>query len=168
MPESHEFIHYLLIVIGGAIAGFLNVLTGGGALISLPLLMGVGLPSTWANGTNRVVVIMQDVAALFKFAKNKKIPFRIALILGIATALGTLIGSFGAVHLNKHFLNYVIFCIIILVIIYVIFQPKKKTQDIPTTTKAVCAENKINFLTLLIFFLISAYAGFIQAGAAFL
>ena len=113
MPESHEFIHYLLIVIGGAIAGFLNVLTGGGALISLPLLMGVGLPSTWANGTNRVVVIMQDIAALFKFAKNKKIPFRIALILGIATALGTLIGSFGAVHLNKNFLNYVIFCIII-------------------------------------------------------
>ena len=43
----------------GVIAGFLNVMAGGGSLITLPMLIFLGLPAATANGTNRVAILMQ-------------------------------------------------------------------------------------------------------------
>ncbi len=46
-----SFIAILAVGIG---AGFINVMAGGGSLLTLPMLIFFGLPSAVANGTNRI------------------------------------------------------------------------------------------------------------------
>ena len=55
-----------LLSIGG-IAGFINVLSAGGSMLTLPLLMFLGLPPQVANGTNRVAITLQSVMAVSSF-----------------------------------------------------------------------------------------------------
>ena len=55
----------LLVVSAGA--GIVNTLAGGGSLVTLPLLVLMGLPGTIANGTNRVGILVQSLAAAWRF-----------------------------------------------------------------------------------------------------
>ena len=53
----------IVLSLAGCIAGFLNVMAGGGSLLTLPLLIFMGLPSAVANGTNRVAhEVMRQVS----------------------------------------------------------------------------------------------------------
>ena len=44
----------------GLVAGILNVLAGGGSLLTLPVLIFMGLPAATANGTNRIAIFCQN------------------------------------------------------------------------------------------------------------
>ncbi|HDG61965.1 MAG TPA: sulfite exporter TauE/SafE family protein, partial [Thermotoga sp.] len=44
---------FILVFFAGAIAGFLNVVAGGGSMITLPMLTTLGMGIDVANGTNR-------------------------------------------------------------------------------------------------------------------
>jgi len=61
---------YLLLFAAGALAGTLNVLAGGGSFITLPLLIFLGLPSTVANGTNRIAILVQNAGAVWNFNRH--------------------------------------------------------------------------------------------------
>ena len=54
----------------GVLAGFLNVLAGGGSLLTLPLLIFFGLPAATANGTNRVAIFCQNIFAITGFTSS--------------------------------------------------------------------------------------------------
>ena len=58
-----EWYAYPLLVLVGFIVGFINTVAGGGSLLSLPILIFLGLPSTLANGTNRVAIVFQTAIA---------------------------------------------------------------------------------------------------------
>ncbi len=51
----------VLFVSAGGIAGFVNTLAGGGSLLTIPALIFLGIPSTMANATNRVAVLLQSL-----------------------------------------------------------------------------------------------------------
>ena len=57
----------LLLFLVGLIAGTLNVIAGGGSLLSLPVMIFLGLPPTVANGTNRVAILLQNIGASWSF-----------------------------------------------------------------------------------------------------
>ena len=67
-----EWYEYLLLILGGGIAGIINTLAGNGSLITLSLLMFFGLPSTIANGTNRIGILFQSIIAIQAFAKSER------------------------------------------------------------------------------------------------
>ena len=46
----------------GTVAGILNVLAGGGSLLSVPMMLFLGVPGPVANGTNRISIIAQTAA----------------------------------------------------------------------------------------------------------
>ena len=48
----------------GLVAGILNVLAGGGSLLTLPVLIFIGLPAATANGTNRIAIFCQNIFAI--------------------------------------------------------------------------------------------------------
>ncbi len=68
--ESMPLYIYPLIVAAGFAAGFINTLAGSGSLVTLPLLIFAGLPSTVANGTNRVAILLQNVVGTRQFQKQ--------------------------------------------------------------------------------------------------
>ncbi|MGL5682941.1 MAG: sulfite exporter TauE/SafE family protein [Marinifilaceae bacterium] len=160
MEATHEIWRYLLLLFVGAVSGFINVIGGGGSMVILPVLMGLGMPATIANGTNRVSIFCQDIAATIKFIKAKKLPLRTSLLLSIPTVVGAAAGAMFASKMTQTILNYVILIILISMIIYILFKP-------PTTKcTAPCKEQpRIGILTYILFFIVGVYAGFIQVGA---
>ena len=57
MDILDESIKYFLLFLVGAFSGFINVIAGGGSMVTLPLLMGFGMPAPIANGTNRISIL---------------------------------------------------------------------------------------------------------------
>ncbi len=51
----------------GVVSGALNVVAGGGSFTTLPVLIFLGLPAGEANGTTRVGVFAQNLAAVWGF-----------------------------------------------------------------------------------------------------
>ena len=57
----------LLLVLAGTFAGFVNTIAGGGSLVVVPLLIFMGLPSSEANGSNRVAILIQTFFSVVGF-----------------------------------------------------------------------------------------------------
>ena len=78
-----------LLVGVGLIAGILNILAGGGSLLTLPVLIFIGLPSATANGTNRVAIFFQNIFAMAGFRRRGVFPVKLALICMVPALVGT-------------------------------------------------------------------------------
>lgn len=60
MEESDlSFFMLVLATLLGGVTGFLNVVAGGGSLLSLPFLIFLGLDASSANATNRVGILLR-------------------------------------------------------------------------------------------------------------
>ena len=62
-------VNALVLFAVGLVAGTLNVIAGGGSLLTLPVMIFLGLPPTVANGTNRVAILVQNVGASWSFQR---------------------------------------------------------------------------------------------------
>jgi len=83
-----------LLVGGGLVAGVVNTLAGGGSLLTVPLLVLLGLPGGVANGTNRVGILLQCLAAAWRFRKEGVFEPRSVLQATAPVVLGSLVGAF--------------------------------------------------------------------------
>ncbi|MDE0283143.1 MAG: sulfite exporter TauE/SafE family protein, partial [Gammaproteobacteria bacterium] len=48
-----EIWQYAILFLIGIVVGFVNVMAGGGSLLTLPVMLFLGVPGPVANGTNR-------------------------------------------------------------------------------------------------------------------
>ena len=53
-----EFWQIGLLALVGIAAGWLNVIAGGGSLLTVPIMIFMGVPGVVANGTNRIAVLL--------------------------------------------------------------------------------------------------------------
>lgn len=68
-----EWYHYLIAVLGSALAGSINTLAGNGSAITLTILTELlGLPGNLANGTNRVGVFTQSASRRLRFLPQRQ------------------------------------------------------------------------------------------------
>lgn len=158
-----EEYHYLLLIAVGFAVGFINTVAGGGSLLSLPVLIFLGLPSSVANGTNRVAIVIQTAIATAGF-KSKGVstaPFNI--YLGISALIGAIIGSKIAVDINGETFNKILAIIMILVVLIIIFKPKMKLEEMQERLTG-----KYLWIGIITFFFFGIYGGFINAGLGFL
>jgi len=58
------------LIISGFLVGFINHSSRKRHIISFSLFMGLGLPANFANGTIRLGVVLQTLAATLYFKKN--------------------------------------------------------------------------------------------------
>lgn len=151
---------FTLIFVVGIITGFINVLGGGGSFLTLPLLIFLGLPSTVANGTNRIGILLQNISAIFKYRAGGHLPLKFAVIVTIPVVLGSILGAKLAVMLpDKSFTKYLAVFMFVMTLI-TLFNPAKKIRF---------TNNRVFWLaSFVIFFVIGVYGGFIQAGVGFL
>jgi len=89
-----------LLVLAGAAAGFLNVVAGGGSLLTVPLMIFLGVPETTANGTSRVGILVQSASALVAFRRSGKLDPSLVGKLIAPTLLGALAGAFLATRIS--------------------------------------------------------------------
>ena len=152
----------ILLLLGGIVAGFVNTVAGGGSVVTLPILIEVaGLPATVANGTNRVAILLQNIAGVRTFRKGGVLPARRVLPLIPPTIAGALAGAWSASQISPGAMKKVFAFVIVLVAVSVFVKPKKWLKD---REEDVLKEP----LRSLAFLGIGFYGGFVQAGVGFL
>jgi uncharacterized membrane protein YfcA len=157
-----EWYMYIIVVLAGVVSGFINTLAGSGSLITLPLLMFIGLPANVANGTNRIAILLQSLVGSAGFKKYRQLDLRTGLWLAVPTILGSVAGALFALELNDLMMKRAIGALLVVMFFLVLLKPEVWLKG-----KQINGDLKINVLTILIFFVIGLYGGFIQAGVGF-
>lgn len=149
-----------LVVIGG-ISGFINVLSAGGSMLTLPLLMFLGLPPQVANGTNRVGIVLQSVMAVGSFFRAGAHYVGLSLRLSIPAVIGSLIGAWLALQVSDVLFEAVLVTVMIAASVMMLLpQPRLDTR--PLTPE------RLTPAVYLAMFGIGLYGGFIQVGVGVL
>jgi len=156
---------FFLILLAGLTGGFLNTVAGGGSLITLPVLIFMGLPSSVANATNRVAIILQTIFAVSGFKSKGVSTFPYSLYLGISALFGATIGARLAVDIQNDLFNKILAVIMVLVIAVTVFNPLKTKQGADEYERM---GRKHQLLGVFVFFFVGIYGGFIQAGVGFI
>lgn len=154
-----DLLHYIFLVSIGFIAGIINTLAGGGSLLTLPLLIFMGLPPALANGTNRVGVFFQTLVGVAGFKSKGVVVVPHGLYFGLSAMVGALLGAWWAVDIKGETFNYILGFVMLIVLYFTLLKPKTHTYTIERL-------NGIHLQwSLLAFFLIGLFGGFIQVGA---
>uniref|UniRef100_UPI0040473ED5 sulfite exporter TauE/SafE family protein n=2 Tax=Roseivirga sp. TaxID=1964215 RepID=UPI0040473ED5 len=152
----------LILLVVGLVAGCLNTLAGGGSLLSLPVLIFLGLPPNVANATNRVAIVLQNIFAVRGFKSKGVSVYPFNLWLGISAFCGAIVGAFLAVDIDKEVFNRILAVVIVAVVVYMGINPLKNINKPENMGK------KATITSIIIFFFVGIYGGFIQAGVGYL
>ncbi|MFO7608804.1 MAG: sulfite exporter TauE/SafE family protein [Candidatus Krumholzibacteriia bacterium] len=156
-------LHVLLLFAVGVVAGVLNVLAGGGSLLTLPVLIFLGLPAAVANGTNRVAILAQSVVSVGAFRHSGMLPLRLALLCTAPALLGGALGASLAVGIDDLLFRRILAAVMLAVCVVMIADPTRRLRFDPARLGALRAAALV-----VSFFVIGVYGGFIQAGVGFL
>ena len=152
----------IILLICGVIAGFINTVAGGGSLLTLPILIFMGLPSNIANGTNRLAIFMQNIFSISGYKSRGVSDFKYSSWLSVSALIGSIIGAKIAININEDMFNKILSVVIIIVVLSIIYN--KKPFNI--NSENISIEKKI--ISVIMFFFIGIYGGFIHAGVGFL
>jgi len=159
-----EWTDALMLIGAGLFAGVVNTLAGGGSLLTLPVLIFLGLPSNEANASNRVALFIQNLFAVRGFKSKGVAVFPYSYWVGLSACLGAVLGSLIAVDIKDELFNRILAVVMIMVMVASIFKPALTSK----TEKDEPFSRKRNLQSIIIFFFIGIYGGFIQAGVGFL
>lgn len=147
----------------GVCSGFLNVLAGGGSLLTLPLLIFLGLPAAVANGTNRVAIVVQNLSAIRSFQHSGILSWRLALWCSIPAVIGACFGAQMAVTVDERLFRQLLAVVMLLMLFLTTFDPARRYRQ-----RMGEVNTPAGWPLLLGFFVIGIYGGFVQAGVGFL
>ena len=151
-----------LIFVMGFLSGFLNVIAGGGSLLTVPVMVFMGIPGPVANGTNRIGILTQNIAAVITFFRKGFSDFRLSLSLAVMTIPGSIAGAYLGAQLEGVWFNRVLAIIMIGVMLIMAFDKGSS----PAATVQISRKRKIIGHLLMIG--VGFYGGFIQVGVGFI
>lgn len=162
-----------LLVLAGTVAGVLNVLAGGGSLLTLPILIFAGLPGVTANGTNRVAILMQNLMAVWRFDRSGVMPWSLVSWAAVPATFGSVVGARLALLLDDQQFQRVLVWIMIGVTLWTLVRSGRKRSS--ASEAAVVEGSRGDALARVDrwalaggFFFVGIYGGFVQAGVGFL
>ncbi len=155
----NETLYYLILFSVGFIASIVNTLAGGGSLLTLPVLIFLGLPSNVANGTNRILILINSIVGTAGYKSKGVSTFPFNIYLGISALFGAIIGAEIAIEMKAEIFNRILSIVMIIFGLIIIL---KRNYDIETITERVTG--KYFWISIIAFFFIGIYGGFINAG----
>jgi uncharacterized membrane protein YfcA len=123
IPELPLWAFPVLFVIG-LFTGAVDAIAGGGGLITLPALLGFGLPAPVAMGTAKLQGVFGTGSATWSYARRGAVDVRECRLGFVLTALGALAGAFTLRRLDPQFLAAMIPWLLGAIVIYMIFRPQ--------------------------------------------
>jgi hypothetical protein len=102
-----------LLLGAGVIAGFMNVIAGGGSLLTMPVMRFIGMGGPTANGSNRVAILAQNIAATWGFLRKGYSELRLSLTLTACALPGTVLGAYLGTKLEGKWFDRVLAVVMI-------------------------------------------------------
>lgn len=181
MTADLELWHYLLLAGLGIVAGTLNVLAGGGSLLTLPVMVFLGMDGPVANGTNRVAILAQNLAAIGGFRARGFSDFRLSLTLALASLPGAVAGAWVGTLVRGEVFNRILGAILLGVLGWMVIEAhlnRRRKRRAATESKVAPSTEPVPAMApiprgRLVFghlclVGVGFYGGFIQAGVGFL
>lgn len=152
----------------GIFAGFLNVIAGGGSLLTLPAMVLMGIPGPVANGTNRVAILAQNITAVAGFRKKGFSDFKLSLTLALCALPGAVAGAYVGTMVRGVMFNRILAAIMILILLQTAWKSHSKSKAASTAMQANETGPPRMLLGHFCIVGVGFYGGFIQAGVGFL
>lgn len=95
----------LFLLLAGLLAGFVDAIAGGGGLITLPALLGVGLPPAEALATNKLQSTFGSASATWHYRRAGLVSWAKAWPGVVSTATGAVVGVWSVSHLDPEWLR---------------------------------------------------------------
>ncbi len=160
MIFGHEWYLYIVFFFIGALTSAINSVAGGGSSVSLPLMIFCGLPPTVANGTNRLGLLVGDLASAVHLFRQGLLNVKFFRMLIWPTLFGSLIGMFFLAKINDKFFQGVLS----VAICFVVIMSRVKRNFFGKPSKPA---TKISPLAFLGFSLVGIYGSVVQVGVGF-
>ncbi len=111
------------------VAGLIDSIAGGGGLITVPVLMGIGLPPQVALGTNKLQASFGSGSAMLHFVRAGTVKLGDCRIGILWTALGAALGVWAVQLLDATVLRQLIPWLLAIIAIYTLLTPSLGLQD---------------------------------------
>ncbi len=178
--SSISLLQAVVVFVAGIGAGFVNSMAGGGSLMAIAALLFIGMPSTIANATNRVAIVMQNSVSVGRFRRAGLLDLRDTMTAVVPASLGAIVGTLIAVEIPEQIFDIALAVVIVLVLITV-FLPSPGSRsnsrpnadsdtDFDATLPALSRSRPVLFAIAqgTAFFVVGIYGGFVQSGVGFL
>ncbi len=139
------------------VAGFVDSIAGGGGLITVPVLMGIGLPPQIALGTNKLQASFGSGSAMLHFVRAGTVKMSDCRLGILWTTVGAVLGVWAVQLLDTFLLKQLIPWLLAAIAIYTLFSPRLGAED-------VHARMKSGLFYLLFGLTIGFYDGFFGPG----
>ena len=157
-----EFWQIIILALTGILAGWLNVMAGGGSLLTVPVMLFMDLPGPVANGTNRIAILAQNITAVYAFFRKGFSDFRLSMTLSLAASVGAAGGAMLGVKLEGVWFERVLALVMVAVMLIMAMGNGK--------AKATETDGEPKRLLLGHLCMVGAgfWGGFIQIGVGFI
>jgi len=122
--------YFPILFLTGAVAGLIDAIAGGGGLITIPVLLGLGIPPQYALGTNKLQASFGSASAMFHFVKAGTVNLRDARPGVVWTTLGAILGSYTVQQIDPGFLKRCIPYLLLTILCYTIFSPRLGAEEV--------------------------------------
>lgn len=140
-------------------AAFVDSISGGGGIISLPTFLLAGIPPHLALGTNKFTSCCSTFSSSVKFAQSNKVDFKVLKYLIPFSFIGAILGVTTVLSIKASYLNTIVLILLVLVGIYSFFS---KTVGLEDRFDGFSRKNI--FLGILLALVLGFYDGFLGAG----
>lgn len=155
-----ELWHYGVLIAAGTVGGIINVMAGGGSILTVPLMILLGVPGPVANGTNRIAILAQNLTATATFHYNGLTQWRLGFSLTACAIPGAAVGAWVGSSLRGEVFNTVLAVVMLAVLI--LMQTGNNTD---TSTKDQPRHLVLGHVLMV---LAGFWGGFIQIGMGFI
>lgn len=156
-----ELWEYALLIGAGIVGGALNIMAGGGSVLTVPAMIFLGVPGPIANGTNRIAILAQNITATVTFLRNGVGNVKRCLTLSLCALPGAALGAYVGASLSSDHFNTVLAWVMVGVLVLILSDKK------PTATNTNTAPRNLLWGHIL---MVGAgfWGGFIQIGIGFI
>ena len=140
-------------------AAFVDSISGGGGIISLPAFLLAGIPPHLALGTNKFTSCCSTFSSSLKFAQSNKVDFDILKYLIPFSFIGAILGVTTVLSIQSSYINTIVLILLLFVGIYSLFSKAAGLED-----RFEGFSKKNTLLGILLALVLGFYDGFLGAG----
>ena len=132
---------FLLLMLVGVFAGFVDSAVGGGGLLRLPAMLSAGLPPHVALGTNKFASAAAAAIASVKYLQSGIVPRKAAFIGCSLMVLFSIIGASVVLSISADAVLGIVVIVLSALFLYVLFNPQfGKEEEIEEDVEEVDGE----------------------------